>query len=203
MVRIQEAILVEGRYDKNTLSQLVDTPIFEAGGFGIFKNRELLALLKTAALQRGLIIFTDSDGAGFVIRNHLKSILPAEKLLHAYIPDIPGKERRKDKRSKEGLLGVEGMTPEILLEALRSSGAHFLDDNQPQPHNAILTRQDLFSLKLMGYPDSAARRNDIKKKLGLPQHLGTSALLDALNLTTDRASLEKLLQEGSDNDEVF
>ena len=195
MERIQEAILVEGRYDKNTLSQLVDAPIFEAGGFGIFKNKELVALLKTAAQHRGLIIFTDSDGAGFVIRNHLKSVLPAEKLLHAYIPDIPGKERRKDKRSKEGLLGVEGMTPEILLDALRQSGAHFLGDGAPQHQKSgIITRQDLFVLGLMGCDDSAAKRNRLKEKLRLPAHLGTSAFLDALNLVTDREGLEQLLK---------
>lgn len=195
MVKIQEAILVEGRYDKNTLSQLVDTLIFEAGGFGIFKNKELIALLKTAARHRGLIIFTDSDGAGFVIRNHLKSVLPAEKLLHAYIPDIPGKERRKEKRSKEGLLGVEGMTPEILLEALRKSGAHFLDEAPQQQKSTAITRQDLFVLGLMGGADSAAKRNMVKKKLRLPAHLGTSAFLDALNLVTDRESLKQLLEQ--------
>ena len=199
MVRIREAILVEGRYDKNTLSQLVDTPIFEANGFGIFKNKKLLSLLKSAARQRGLIVFTDSDGAGFVIRNYLKSVLPPEQLLHAYIPDVPGKERRKDKPSKEGLLGVEGMTPEILLEALRLSGAHFLDNNQAQQESSELTRQDLFSLGLMGGMDSAAKRDYIKEQLRLPRHLGTSAFLDALNLTTNKAELEQLLQEGPDH----
>lgn len=203
MVRIREAILVEGRYDKNTLSQIVDAPIFEAGGFGIFKNKELLSLLKTAARQRGLIIFTDSDGAGFVIRNHLKSVLPQEQLLHAYIPEFPGKERRKQKSSKEGLLGVEGMSPEVLLEALRLSGAHFLDDTQIRQESGLLTRQDLFSLGLMGGADSAAKRDFIKKQLRLPRHLGTSAFLDALNLMTDRAGLEKLLQEGPDYHEFL
>lgn len=195
MVKIQEAILVEGKYDKNTLSQLVDAPIFEASGFGIFKNRELIELLKKAADQRGLIIFTDSDGAGFVIRNHLKSVLPPEKLRHAYIPDIPGKERRKDRWSKEGLLGVEGMTPEILLDALRKSGAHFLDDEaRQQQKSSVITRQDLFVLGLMGGPDSAAKRNKLKKTLQLPAHLGTGAFLDALNLVTDRESLNQLLE---------
>lgn len=195
MVQIQEAILVEGRYDKNVLSQLVDAPIFEAGGFGIFKNKELIGLLKTAANQRGLIILTDSDGAGFVIRNYLKGVLPPEKLLHAYIPDIPGKERRKDKRSKEGLLGVEGMTPEILLEALRQSGAHFLDERPSQQERGAITRQDLFALGLMGGTDSTSKRNKIKKKMQLPAHLGTGAFLDALNLVTDLEGLEELLEQ--------
>lgn len=203
MIRIQEAILVEGRYDKNTLSQIVDAPIFEAGGFGIFKNQELLDLLRTAAQTQGLIIFTDSDGAGFLIRNRLKSLLSSEKLLHAYIPDIPGKERRKEKRSKEGLLGVEGMTPKIILDALLRCGAHVLDDPQTREKREIITRQDLFSLGLMGGTDSSAKRNDVKQRFHLPQHLGTGAFLDALNLVTDRVTLEKLLREGPDHNEIL
>lgn len=203
MVQIQEAILVEGRYDKNTLSQIVDAPIFEAGGFGIFKNKELLALLKTAVQTRGLIIFTDSDGAGFLIRNRLKSLLHTQKLLHAYIPDIPGKERRKDKRSKEGLLGVEGMTPEIILDALRRCGAHILDESQIRKESESITRQDLFSLGLLGGHNSSTKRNDVKKYFHLPQHLGTGAFLDALNLVTDRVTLEELLQEGPDYNEIL
>lgn len=203
MVRIQEAILVEGRYDKNTLSQIVDAPILEAGGFRILKNEALISLLKTAARQRGLIIFTDSDGAGFLIRNRLKSILPPEKLLHAYIPDIPGKERRKDKPSREGLLGVEGMTPEIILDALRQCGAHFLDEVPAQQGSGSITRQDLFSWGLMGGENSAAKRDHLKKALKLPQHLGTGAFLDALNLVTDKEIIDELLQEGPDHNEIL
>ena len=123
MVKIKEAILVEGRYDKNTLSQIVDAPILETGGFGIFKDKQQMSLLRKVAEIRGLIVFTDSDGAGFVIRNHVKSAIPGKFLKHAYIPDIYGKERRKDKAGKEGKLGVEGMKPEIILEALRRAGA--------------------------------------------------------------------------------
>ena len=111
MLKIREAIVVEGRYDKNTLSQLVDAPIFETNGFGVMKNREMLEFLRRVAQTRGLIILTDSDGAGFVIRNFLKGALPKDKVLHAYIPDIYGKERRKTHAGKEGKLGVEGMTP--------------------------------------------------------------------------------------------
>ena len=193
MVRVQEAIVVEGRYDKNTLCQIVDAAIFETGGFRVLKDREKIDFLRRVAQRRGLVIFTDSDGAGFVIRNRLKSLLPAEHVLHAYIPDLPGKEKRKRNTSKEGLLGVEGMTPEIILEALRRSGAHFLDEQAPVP--AAVTRQDLFRLGLMGGADSAARRNRIKRALGLPAHLGTSGFLDALNLMTDLAGLEELLNE--------
>lgn len=203
MVRIREAILVEGRYDKNTLRQLVDTTIFEAGGFGIFKNRELLELLRIAAKKRGLIIFTDSDGAGFVIRNRLKGQLPPGQVLHAYVPDIPGKERRKQKPSKEGLLGVEGMTPEIILDALRRSGAHFLEEDTVCQKCGSFSRQDLFALGLMGGTDSAAKRDQIKRRLGLPKHLGTGAFLDALNLVTNKAELEAMLQEGYENHEFL
>ena len=196
MVRIREAILVEGRYDKNTLSQIVSAPIFETGGFGVLKDRERIAFLRRVAEKRGLVIFTDSDGAGFVIRNRLKSLLPPEKVLHAYIPDIPGKEKRKQKRSCEGLLGVEGMTPEIILEALRRSGAHFLDEDAPEAAQTDpITRQDLYALGLMGGAGSAEKRDRVKRQLGLPGHLGTGAFLDALNLMTDRAGLMALLEE--------
>ena len=123
MVKIKEAIVVEGRYDKNTLSQIVDAPILETSGFGIFKDKQQLKLLRKVAQLRGLIVFTDADGAGFVIRNHLKSAIPGKFLKHAYIPDIPGKEKRKSAPGKEGKLGVEGMTPEIILQALRNAGA--------------------------------------------------------------------------------
>lgn len=192
MVEIEEAILVEGRYDKNTLSQVVKAPIIEAGGFGILKDREKIAFLRQVAEKRGLVLFTDSDGAGFVIRNRLKSLLPPGKVYHAYIPDIPGKEKRKRKGSKEGLLGVEGMTPEIILEALRRSGAHFLKEEQKDKQPQI-TRQDLYDLGLMGGTNSSERRELVKRQFQLPSHLGTGAFLDALNLITDRQTLETLL----------
>ena len=130
MVRIIEAIVVEGRYDKNTLSQIVDAPILETSGFGIFKDKQRMALLRRVAQSRGLIVFTDGDGAGFVIRNHIKCAIPAQYLKHAYTPDILGKERRKAAPGKEGKLGVEGMTPEVIVEALRRAGATFEDSAQ-------------------------------------------------------------------------
>ena len=197
MVRIREAILVEGRYDKNALRQVVDAPIFETGGFGIFKDHEKIAFLRRVAEKRGLILLTDSDGAGFVIRNRLKSQLPPDRLLQAYIPDISGKERRKHAPSKEGLLGVEGMMPEILMEALRRSGAHFLEEGDPAHGDSPITRQELFALGLMGGENSAARRDYIKRQLELPAHLGTGAFLDALNLITDRETVEQLLHSFS------
>ena len=194
--RLREAVLVEGRYDKNTLLQVVDATVFVCGGFGILQDKQMLSFLRQVANKRGLVIFTDSDGAGFVIRNRLKSQLPRENLLHAYIPDVPGKEGRKTRPSKEGLLGVEGMTPEIILEALRRSGAHFLDECGERPAPSI-SRQDLFTLGLMGGPDSKILRDRVKIRLGLPAHLGTSGFLDALNLITDQSGLEQILKEES------
>lgn len=180
MVRIKEAILVEGRYDKNTLSQIVDAPIFETAGFGIFKNKEQMALLRRVAESRGLIVFTDADGAGFVIRNHIKSAIPAEFLKHAYTPDIMGKERRKSAPGKEGKLGVEGMTPEVILEALRRAGATFEDSTQRM--SASITKQDMMALGLSGGANSSTLRLQLTKKLELPAHMSANALLQALNL---------------------
>lgn len=193
MIAVQEAILVEGRYDKNALSQVVDAAIFETDGFGVMKDKEKIAFLRNVAEKRGLIVFTDSDGAGFVIRNRLKSLLPPEKLLHAYIPQIPGKERRKAKGGKEGLLGVEGMTPEIILDSLRKCGAHFLGEDAPSPHGDI-TRQDLYTMGLTGGEGSREKRQRIKKAYGLPSHLGTNGFLDALNLITTKQDLLALLE---------
>ena len=180
MIRIKEAILVEGRYDKNTLSQIVDATILESAGFGIFKNREQLKLLRKIAESRGLIVFTDSDGAGFVIRNHVKSAIPAGCLKHAYIPDIFGKERRKSTPGKEGKLGVEGMTRDVILESLRRAGATFEDGEVPTPN--CITKQDMMELGLSGGAFSAALRQKLIQKLDFPKHMSANALLDALNL---------------------
>ncbi len=196
MIAVKEAILVEGRYDKNTLAQVVDATIIEAGGFGIFHNREKLQFLRQAAEKRGLILFTDSDSAGFLIRGHLKSQFPTGKVLHAYIPEISGKEKRKQKAGKAGLLGVEGMTPEILIEALRRSGAHFLTDPSQRSIGNV-TRQDLFRWGLMGGENSREKRDILKKQLGLPSQLSTTGFLDALNLISGREEIEKLLGSGS------
>jgi ribonuclease M5 len=180
MVKIREAIVVEGRYDKNTLSQIVDAPIFETSGFGIMKDKAQLALLRKVAGVRGLIVFTDSDGAGFVIRNYLKSTIPPEHLKHAYIPDIYGKERRKAAPGKEGKLGVEGMRPEIILEALRRAGATV--EGEQVSVSSQITKQDLMELGLSGGKDSSAKRLALLKKLELPEHMSANAMLQALNL---------------------
>lgn len=181
MVKIREAIVVEGRYDKNTLSQIVDAPILETAGFGIFKNREQMDLLRRIARERGLIVFTDSDGAGFLIRNRIKSAIPGSQLKHAYIPDIYGKEKRKASPGKEGKLGVEGMTPQVILEALRRAGATFEDESQQIPTQKI-TKQDLMELGLSGGPDAGARRKKLLKACRFPEHMSANAMLQALNL---------------------
>lgn len=184
MIKLEQAIVVEGKYDKNTLSQLVDAPIFETNGFGVMKDRALVALLRRAAGTRGLIVLTDSDGAGFVIRNYLKSVLPKQGVFHAYIPDVPGKERRKDKPGKEGKLGVEGMRPEVLLQALERAGVRERTNARPQ-----ITKTDLFLCGLSGGAGSARRRAELMRRLELPEHLGANAFLDALNLLMTREAL--------------
>ena len=180
MVKIREAIVVEGRFDKNTLSQIVDAPILETEGFGIFKNRAQLALLRRVAKKRGLIVLTDSDGAGVVIRNHLKSAIDARYLKHAYIPDIPGKERRKTAPGKEGKLGVEGMRPEVILDALRRAGATFEEETSAAPETGI-TKADLLELGIYG-PGSGEKRAALIKKMGFPEKISTNAFLQAVNL---------------------
>lgn len=180
MVKIREAIVVEGRYDKNTLSQIVDAPILETAGFGIFKDKKQLKLLRQIAHKRGLIVFTDSDGAGFVIRNYLKGVIEPEYLKHAYIPDVYGKERRKATPGKEGKLGVEGMTPDVILMALRRAGATIEGENLPETR--LITKQDLVELGLSGGSNSAQMRLALIKKLELPEHLSANGLLQVLNM---------------------
>lgn len=194
MRRVKEAIVVEGRYDKNTLSQVVDGVILETAGFGVFRNSELVTLLRHLAKKQGLIILTDSDGAGFVIRNFLKGALPPNQVKHAYVPDVYGKERRKRTPGKEGKLGVEGMDPKILLCALERAGATFLDETEDSSRRgAGLTKADLFSLGLTGAADSAARRAALLKKLELPEHLNANALLTVLNALYTPEELAELL----------
>ena len=184
MHKISEVIVVEGRYDKNTLSQVVDAVIIETSGFGVFNNKEKQQLLRTLAEKRGMIVFTDSDGAGFVIRNFIKGCVDPKYLKHAYIPDIYGKERRKAKASKEGKLGVEGMKPEVLLEALIAAGATV--DGVSEDKKATITKADMFSMGYTGKPDSSKRRAEFLKSLGLPEKMTGSALLDVLNVIMTR-----------------
>lgn len=194
MMRIKEAIVVEGRYDKNTLSQVVDAVILETSGFSVFKDDEKLALLRRLAQKQGLIVLTDSDGAGFVIRNYIKGAIAPELVKHAYIPDVYGKERRKRAPGKEGKLGVEGMSPEILLQALLRAGATVEGEGVCSPRGA-LTAADLFTLGLTGCADSALRRAALLRKLELPEHMSAKALLTVLNTLYTGSELEALLQK--------
>lgn len=194
MLKIKEAIVVEGRYDKNTLSQIVDAPILETSGFGIMKDKQQLKLLRRVAESRGLIIFTDSDGAGFVIRNFLKGAIDGKYLRHAYIPDIPGKERRKSAPGKEGKLGVEGMTPQIIVDALRKAGATILGEETTNAAGNI-TKQDMMELGLSGGQNSSNLRKQLLKKLDLPEHMSANALLQALNLLYTLDELKTLTEK--------
>ena len=195
MLRIKEAIVVEGRYDKNTLSQVVDTLILETAGFGIFKNPEQMALLRRAAQRRGLIVLTDSDGAGFVIRNRIRGAIPTAQVKHAYIPDVHGKERRKRRPGKEGKLGVEGIPPQVLEEVLRRAGATFLgEDAEERPEEPPLTKADLMAAGLTGGADSAGRRQALLKELELPEHMSANALLAVLNGCYSREEARNILK---------
>ena len=194
MIKIQEAIVVEGRYDKNTLSQIVDAPIFQTDGFGVMNQKEQLSLLRRVAEKRGLIILTDSDGAGFVIRNYLKSAIPSNLLKHAYIPDIAGKERRKNTAGKEGKLGVEGMTPEVLLDCLKRAGAT-IQGEENVLHVGLITKTDLCEFGLSGGAGSKEKRLKLLKRMNMPEHMSSNAMLQAINLLYTKEELKELLQQ--------
>ena len=185
MHSVREVIVVEGRYDKNTLSQVVDAVIIETSGFGIFNDAEKRKLLQTMAEARGLIVLTDSDGAGFVIRNYIKGCVDPKLVKHAYIPDVYGKERRKSAPSREGKLGVEGMKPQVLLDALTRAGATF-DDEENKKSAPRISKADMYARGLSGREGSAEKRARLIKQLGLPERLTADGLLDVLNATMSR-----------------
>ena len=189
--RVKEVIVVEGRYDRNALLQVVDATVVETGGFSVFNDREKLAFLRRLAEKRGLILLTDPDGAGFVIRNYLKGAIPRQQVKQAYVPDIAGKERRKRHPGKEGKLGVEGMRPEVLLEALRRAGATIEGEDAPLP-GARITKADLYAAGLTGGADSRAARQRLLEQLDLPEHLSTNALLEVLNALMTREAFRNL-----------
>lgn len=190
-LRVREVILVEGRYDKNTLAQVVDGLILTTEGFGIFKDREKAALFRRLARERGAVVLTDSDGAGLVIRGHLKGILPPDKVKMAYIPDIPGKERRKARPGKEGKLGVEGMDPATLRQVLLRAGATV--DDVPSAPEPAFTKATLVELGLSGTRLAKERRRVLQRALDLPENLSANALLDVLNILTTPQQVERLL----------
>ena len=193
MVRVKEVVVVEGRYDQNTLRQVVDADVITTDGFAIFREQERQALLRRLAEKRGLIVLTDSDGAGRVIRGFLNGIVDPGTVKNAFIPDIPGKEKRKSSPSKEGKLGVEGMKPEVLLRALRTAGATMDDAGQTAARCAPITPADLYALGLSGGKDSAEKRRQLQKALELPERMSTKQLLTVLNILVSREVLRALL----------
>ena len=200
-LRLREALVVEGRYDKNALSQVVDAVIIETNGFGLFHDSERMSLLRLYAETRGLIVFTDSDGAGFVIRNRIRSAIPARYLKHAYIPDVYGKEKRKSLPSKEGKLGVEGMPPQILLDCLLKAGATTEEYGGEELSDPALSKADLYRMGLSGGRDSRSKRRSLARELGLPELISANGLLEALNvlLRSGRISPDILNAYGCDN----
>lgn len=193
MIKVKEVIVCEGRYDKDTLSQVFDAVIIETGGFGVFNDREKLALLRRLAEARGLVILTDSDGAGFQIRGYLKGAIDPKLVKHAYIPDIPGRERRKKTASKAGTLGVEGMRPEVLVEALRRAGATLEGAESSGGEAEELSAADMYALGLSGRPGSAALRAALLAELGLPGKLQGASLCGVLSALYTREELERAL----------
>ena len=199
LIRVREAIVVEGKYDKIKLSSLVDGLILETHGFRIFKDPEQMALLRRMADTRGLLILTDSDGAGFVIRNYLSGAIDPKKIKHAYIPSVLGKEKRKEKPSKEGKLGVEGVPAHMILEALRRAGAHIEGEESkkellPDP----IQKSDLYEWGLSGREESRFLREKLLKRLQLPEYLSSNALLRVLNTVSSRREIPLLLEELQD-----
>ena len=180
MLSVREVIVVEGRHDKNAVKAAVDAVIVETSGFGVFSNDEKIALLKQLADARGLVILTDSDSAGFLIRNNLKGRLNGKNVKHAYIPDIKGRERRKSKPSREGKLGVEAMSRDVIIDCLKRAGATLSDGIEPARGEPV-TKADLYEAGLTGRPGSAARRQALLVELGLPEHLSPNALVDVLS----------------------
>ncbi len=197
MIEIKEAIIVEGRYDIQTLKQCVDTVILQTGGFRIFKDKERLQMIRKIAQKRGILILTDSDGAGLVIRNFLKGAIPTNQVKHAYIPEILGKESRKCHASKAGTLGVEGMSQDVLKNALISAGATILGDEQKTIKQ--LVKADLFALGLSGQSGSEQKRKALLKKLNLPQYLSSNALLDFLNAVSNKDEIFEIIKEIENN----
>ncbi|MBR4955619.1 MAG: DUF4093 domain-containing protein [Clostridia bacterium] len=177
MIKLTPAIVVEGRYDKNKVSQIFDTTVIEVGGFGLFKDKEKTDMLRRIAQTRGIVVLTDPDGAGLVIRNRIKSCISTGKVYHAYIPDIEGKEKRKTKQSKEGLLGVEGVSDELIVDAVRKSGAM----EETLSADILLTKELMYELGLSGKPDSKQARARMILELNLPKNLSANALMDAVN----------------------
>ena len=191
MIRIDEIVVVEGKYDKIRLSSVVDATIITTDGFGIFKNKEKQKLIRKLADERGILILTDSDSAGFMIRSFLKGIVDNDKIRHAYIPDLYGKEKRKTSPSAEGKLGVEGMSEQVLRDSLMKAGVTCSD----REHDRTITRTMLFEDGFIGSKNSAEKRKKLQKKLGLPENMSSNLLIEIINLLTDEQQYKKLVKE--------
>lgn len=196
MLKVAQAIIVEGKYDKIKLASIIDATIIVTNGYGIFKDKEKLELIRFYAREKGIIILTDSDGAGFRIRGYLKGAVPKGSIKNVYIPDVFGKEKRKDKPSCEGKLGVEGIKKELIIEAFNKAGIKFVGDEGISGEKKIpLTRADIYEAGLTGSPSSAEKRKKLLKKLGLPERLSTSAMLDALNTMMSADEFYSIIQK--------
>lgn len=198
MYRVKEAIIVEGAYDKIKLSGFIDGVIFTTGGFTIFKNKKMQASVRSLAEKCGIVILSDSDFAGIKIRNFIKQLAPGAKILHAYVPELIGKEKRKKKPSSEGILGVEGMSEEIILDALRKSGAT-IDGSKETPKQVYpVTKADFFRAGLSGGANSSALRAALARELSLPSKLSANMLLDVINSCLTRDEFDELISRLSD-----
>ncbi len=193
MIKLKEAVIVEGRYDKIKLKNLIDAPIIETNGFRIFNDKERRNLICQIADKRGILVMTDSDGAGLVIRNFLNGIVDKSKIKHCYIPQIEGKEKRKEQRSKEGFLGVEGVSDSIIVDAIRKSGATIIGEEAFIREE--ITKADLFALGLTGAENSAQKRKALLRMLKMPDYLSTNAMLTALNCLYSKNELCNIITE--------
>ena len=191
MINVHEIIIVEGKYDKNKLKQFITGTIIETGGFRIFNDKAKQSMIRKLGQKNGVIVLTDSDSAGFVIRNFLKSILPSEKIKHAYIPEILGKEKRKEKASKEGLLGVEGVEVEIIKKALDM----LITENKSSCNSLKVTKSVFFADGFTGRENSSIKRNALIEKLKLPKYITTNALLEYINIVLDFETYKLYLDE--------
>ena len=190
-LKLKQAVIVEGKYDKAKLSEIIDAFIVETNGFGIYKDKSKLAFIKKLAEERGIIVITDSDHAGFMIRNRISSGIPKENIINVYIPDIPGKEKRKTNPSKEGKLGVEGMSREVLLNAFEKSGVSFTEYVNPDP----VTNYDLYEAGLSGTPNAKQRKKALLKALDLPEYISTNSLLTFINSAMTKNDFYKIIKE--------
>ena len=190
-IRINQAVIVEGKYDKIKLSNIIDAFIIETNGFGIFRDKEKLKFIKKLADERGIIILTDSDHAGFMIRSYLSSAIPKEKIINVYIPDVFGKEKRKTAPSKEGKLGVEGMSKDTLLEAFKRANISCESVDRGEP----VTSYDLYELGFSGTPNAKQNKKKLLKALDLPEFLSTSSLLSCINNMMTREEFIELAEK--------